>query len=89
MLRALAEAGTLCLAATHDIELCDLLAEFYRLFHFEEKVGKEEMLFDYRLREGKATSCNAIDLLRLMGFDRELVERAHEKANRYLESGAW
>jgi DNA mismatch repair ATPase MutS len=89
VLQALADAGVLCLAATHDIELCALLDGVYRLFHFEEQVGEEEMLFDYRLRPGKATSRNAINLLRLMGFDQALVDKAHEAANRYLETGSW
>lgn len=88
-LRALAEAGALCLAATHDIELCDLLADAYGLFHFEERLGEDRMLFDYKIRDGKATSRNAIDLLRLMGFDGELVKNAHERADRYMETGSW
>ena len=89
VLRALADAGALCLAATHDIELCGLLEDRYRLYHFEEEVGEEEMRFDYRIREGRATSRNAIDLLRLMGFDRTIVENAHARADRYLETGTW
>ena len=55
----------------------------------EEQVGEKEMLFDYRLREGPATSRNAIELLRLMGFDSSLVENAHARADRYLETGLW
>lgn len=89
VLRALAGAGALCIAATHDIELCELLNGAYRLFHFEEQVGENEMLFDYKLRGGKATSRNAINLLRLMGFDERIVENAHARANRYLETGSW
>ena len=38
------------------------------------------MIFDYLLREGRATSRNAILLLRLMGFDEELVQRAFSRA---------
>ncbi len=56
---------------------------------FEEKVGEKEMLLDYRLREGPATSRNAIELLRLMGFEASLVESAHARADRYLETGLW
>lgn len=80
VLQIMAEAGALCIAATHDIELCDLLSESYDLYHFEEQVGEGEMIFDYLLREGKATSRNAILLLRLMGFDEELVQRAFSRA---------
>ncbi len=89
VLRSIAEAGVLCLAATHDIELCELLRESYSLYHFAERVGENEMLFDYVLRTGKASSRNAINLLQLMGFDRQIVENAHEKANRFLEEGSW
>jgi len=89
VLRALAAAGALCLAATHDVELCDLLSGVYRMFHFTEQIGAETMLFDYKLRSGPATSRNAINLLRLMGFDETLVENAHARANRYLDTGAW
>jgi DNA mismatch repair ATPase MutS len=89
VLRALQDSGALCLAATHDIELCDLLSGTYRLFHFEEQVSEQETLFDYTLCPGKATSRNAIDLLRLMGVDQTIVQRAHDSANRYLETGRW
>ena len=88
VLEAMDRSGALCLAATHDIELCSLLNNF-SLFHFTETVGDEEMLFDYRLRPGRATSRNAINLLRLMGFSEEIVDGAHRRAENYLETGNW
>ncbi len=81
--------GTICIAATHDIELCDLLSPPYALYHFEEQVGDGKMLFDYRIRPGKATSRNAINLLKLMGFGDDIVNGAHERAERYMETGVW
>lgn len=89
VLQAMADDGLLCLAATHDIELCELLQGSFDLYHFEEQVGENEILFDYVIRAGKATSRNAINLLQLIGFDRSIVERAHQSANRYLETGEW
>ncbi len=41
------------------------------------------------IREGKATTRNAINLLQLIGFDQKIVDNAHEKARRYLKTGAW
>ncbi len=76
-------------AATHDIELCSLLKGRYRLYHFEETVREETMLFDYVLRKGPAESRNAINLLRMIGFDSGIVENAHERANRYIKEGVW
>ena len=89
VLQAMASTGLLCLAATHDIELCDLLNGSYGLYHFEEQVGENEMLFDYVIREGKATTRNAINLLQLIGFDQQIVDNAHEKASRYFNTGRW
>ncbi len=89
VLRNLAENGCICAAATHDIELCDLLSPEYALYHFEEQLGDREMLFDYLLRPGKATSRNAINLLKLIGFGDRIVNGAHARANRYTETGVW
>lgn len=89
VLSALACSGALCIAATHDIELCSLLSESYEMYHFEETVEDEGVFFDYRLRRGMATTRNAINLLHMLGFDDSIVAGAHERANRYLETGVW
>jgi DNA mismatch repair ATPase MutS len=63
-------------AATHDTELVDLLTGSYVPFHFGDLLTDETLTFDYRLRSGRATSRNAIALLRLNGAPPALVERA-------------
>lgn len=63
-------------AATHDNELVDLLAGQYAPYHFGDALTDEELTFDYHLRKGRATSRNAIALLRLNGAPPALVERA-------------
>lgn len=67
-------------AATHDNELVDLLAGLYAPFHFGDALTDETLTFDYQLRMGRATSRNAIALLRLNGAPPALVERALESA---------
>lgn len=89
VLQVMSDIGLLCLAATHDIELCDLLQNSYSLYHFEEQVGEDKMLFDYALREGKASSRNAINLLQMIGFDQKIVDKAHERARNYMETSVW
>lgn len=89
LLKALGQGATLCLAATHDGELCAMLKDTYRLAHFEERIEKGEILFDYRLKEGPATTRNAIQLLEIMGFDPKIVAKAREKAKDYLQKGQW
>ena len=64
------------LAATHDLELCGLLADRFDNAHFEEQVTDSGLAFDYRLRPGPCTTRNAIALLRVVGFPAEIVDRA-------------
>lgn len=89
ILEVLAQKGAMCLAATHDIELCELLSSWYELYHFEEQVGMTQMLFDYKIRRGKAVTRNAINLLKLMGFEESIVSGAHARANAYMDNGVW
>lgn len=89
ILEEIARRGALCIAASHDIELCDLLSEHYDLYHFEEQLGESEMLFDYKIRHGRATSRNAINLLKFIGFDEKIVVEAHERADHYLHDRIW
>lgn len=89
ILLALAASGALCLAATHDLELCTILEGSYAMLHFEEEVTDEGMSFDYRVRPGRTLTRNAIKLLRLMGLDENLTQRAERRAARFLETGLW
>ena len=69
MLHTLASGGALCLAATHDLELCALLESDFDPHHFQEQFTGDAIVFDYRLRSGPAVTRNAILLLKLMSFD--------------------
>lgn len=89
ILYRLAGANALCFAATHDIELTTLLEEKFDNYHFQEQVGEEDVVFDYRLRKGKAMTRNAIKLLRMMGYDEEIVENAQRRVEHFLEQGTW
>lgn len=68
------------IAATHDGELVDLLANKYVVYHLGDAVGPDGLVFDYRLTAGPATSRNAITLLRLNGAPPSLVAKALERA---------
>jgi DNA mismatch repair ATPase MutS len=39
------KGNNICIAATHDVELCSLLAGKYVLFHFDEKITDGKMVF--------------------------------------------
>ena len=89
ILRSLRGSSILCFAATHDIELTRLLEGEYDNYHFSEEVRDGDVMFDYKLQEGRATTRNAIRLLELMGYDREIIEQAYRQAECFMETGEW
>lgn len=69
--RHLLDAGAIGAMTTHDLNLAgeEPLKTHARLVHFTEIVNERgEMSFDYRLREGIATSRNALRLMNLIGI---------------------
>ena len=89
ILESLARQGIYCFAATHDIELTHLLADKYDNYHFEEEVKDGDVLFSYCLKNGRAQSRNAIQLLKVIGFSDEITEHAENRAQRFLRTGQW
>ncbi len=89
ILKSLAGRQVLCFAATHDIELTELLREDFDNYHFEEDIRDGDLSFAYRLLTGKSDTRNAIRLLGMMGYAPEVTERAMESAQRFLDSGVW
>lgn len=68
----------LCTAATHDLELAEMLGPGYENYHFCEETIAGELVFDYKLKKGIGYGGNAIRLLAEMGFPRCIVEQAKE-----------
>ncbi len=89
ILKGMADQGIMCLAATHDVELTGTLEKDYDNYHFEESLNKGEVAFSYKLRMGRAESCNAIDLLANLGYDNSLIEEARKMVRCFEEKGEW
>jgi hypothetical protein len=79
VLAHLGRGDDLIIVATHDVELLELRPE-YATFHFREEVRGGELTFDYRLHEGPCSTRNAIAILELAGYPREVVEDARATA---------
>lgn len=89
ILKSLSGSGILCFAATHDIELTELLASDFDNYHFEEDVREGDVFFNYRLQPGKAVTRNAIRLLELMGYDKGIIDKAYSLAEHFTHTGHW
>lgn len=48
----------------------------YQPMHFREQIDNGALTFDYRIHHGSSSTRNAIALLQLMGFPKDLVEDA-------------
>lgn len=78
VLSALARNGNKVLVSTHDIELTDMLLNQYDLYHFSETVNENTVGFDYKLKEGKLKNRNAIKILEINDYPKEVIEEAME-----------
>jgi DNA mismatch repair ATPase MutS len=64
------------LVSAHDLELIDLLKDSYNLYHFSEKIDKDELSFDYKLKPGRLKNTNTIRILDINGFPKEIMHEA-------------
>lgn len=77
ILKHMTDDNVLAFAATHDIELTELLEDYMTNYHFSENVEDGMVMFDYKLKEGPSDSRNAIRLLDMYGFDEHIVKEAY------------
>ena len=89
ILQQIAGLNGFCFAATHDLELTEILKNYYENVHFEESIENNDIVFPYRLQKGKATSRNAIALLAIMGYDSAITNMARNQAQRFEINHKW
>lgn len=87
ILKHLIGNNVLVFAATHDIELTDILD--MENYHFEENINDNDISFSYKLLKGKATTRNAITLLDYLNFDKSIIEEARNLVAGYEQKGNW
>ena len=85
LLRHIRSTGALLLVATHDRALADLVTvdgeQGIANRHLRETVENGVMRFDYSLREGAATSRNAVQVLEAHDYPANIVEEARRFAD--------
>jgi len=80
VLSALTKNNNKILVSTHDIELTDMLSDEYELFHFSETVNDKNVGFDYKLKVGSLKNRNALKILEINDYPKEVVKEAIEIA---------
>ncbi len=76
VLEYLADTSAVVITATHDIELVEQMDKLYDAFYFECIVNDGEVKFIYEIREGVNKITNAIELMKGMGFPKEIINKA-------------
>ena len=84
VLSALARNGNMVFVSTHDIELADLLSEEYELYHFCEQIEQNRLSFDYLLKHGRLTHRNAIKLLEIANYPKNVITEATAIVGKFL-----
>lgn len=72
VIRKLSDNHSMTLVSTHDFELCDLKSESGEPaanYHFEEYYEGDQLKFDYKKKDGRCTTTNAMAILHMAGLD--------------------
>ncbi|MEO6850113.1 MAG: hypothetical protein ABI203_05400 [Mucilaginibacter sp.] len=64
------------LVSTHDLELAELLGNDYKVFSFEEIIGDDRLIFDYKIKEGLLKNKNGIAVLKGLGYPQSIIDEA-------------
>lgn len=89
ILNWLADKNCLCIIASHDIELTEILKNFYDNYHFRELMTDKGMSFDYKIHSGWTTTRNAIKLLEFMNYPNSIVLTAQNLAEDFETTRKW
>lgn len=72
VIRKLSDDNSMTLVSTHDFELCDLkdnTGHQAANYHFEEYYEGDQLKFDYKKKDGRCTTTNAMAILHMAGLD--------------------
>ncbi|MGL5274772.1 MutS-related protein [Myroides sp.] len=79
ILKYINTANAIVIVSTHDLELIDLLQTHnYSCQYLQESIINNELHFDYKLKQGKPESTNAIKILELNEFPKEVTALAYK-----------
>lgn len=89
ILNTFANNNTICIAASHDIELSYIMENIYANYHFQEYVTEDSIESDFILYKDRSYTRNAIRLLKCIGYPDGIVNRARNNVETYIETGKW
>jgi DNA mismatch repair ATPase MutS len=79
--------SNIVIVSTHDIELSKMLEEEFDLYHFVETIENKEFHFDHKLKPGPLRTRNAIRILEISNYPKEIIEEA-EQVSKILDGSS-
>lgn len=83
------QKNNLTFIASHDIELYQICGEMYDGYYFEGIVENNQIRFTYAINKGNTYIKNALELLKLKGFPKTVVDNAEMLSDSYISTGQW
>lgn len=77
VLSYLIENKNFVFVSTHDVELAALLGNDYAVYSFEELIGDNRLIFDYKIKEGLLKNKNGIAVLQGLGYPQIIIDDAY------------
>lgn len=71
--------------STHDLELATLLGNDYAVYSFEELIGNDRLVFDYKIKEGLLKNKNGIAVLQGLGYPQIVIDDAYKVSKQLRE----
>ncbi|ENH96196.1 DNA mismatch repair protein MutS [Gracilibacillus halophilus YIM-C55.5] len=81
--------NNLSIVASHDIELTEIIDNFFDSYHFSESVNSNSIWFDYKIKSGPSYTKNAIKLLRNVNFPDDIVRTSADLAESFVQNRDW
>lgn len=71
--------------STHDLELAKLLGDDYAVYSFEELMGNNRLVFDYKIKAGLLKNKNGIAVLQGLGYPAGVIDDAYQVSKELRE----
>ena len=82
--------NSMAFVASHDIELTTMFSDKVENLHFRENITEnDEIEFDYTLYKGPSMTRNALKLLEVLDYPKEITENSKDALNYFLENNKW
>lgn len=78
----LSKSNCIPIIATHDMELTSMVKN-YSFYYFSETINKDKsMTFDYKLKKGLCPSSNAVKILEILQYPKEIIDNTYKRLNK-------